>query len=177
MRSRSPRTTVWRCPGMSPRLLRPLAATLPNHRLCRLAFLERFLGRRLCGLSSVFVAPPECIRVKGSFSTAILHGPGGYPLLSPQYSLNPSKYPAQSNSTSKVSPGEHHRNSPHRTAFRKECAPILDYERASDPKRFYRYTLKPVARSPWMRDLKPHELRHTFATLILGSGAADIFEP
>jgi integrase len=54
--------------------------------------------------------------------------------------------------------------------------PILTYDRPFDPKRFYRYTFKPAAKSIGLPTLKLHELRQTFATLVLESGTFDMFE-
>lgn len=53
--------------------------------------------------------------------------------------------------------------------------PVLTYDRRFDPKGFYRYAFKPAARAIGMPDLKLHELRHTFAPLVLASGAFDMF--
>jgi len=52
----------------------------------------------------------------------------------------------------------------------------LTYDRPFDPKGFYRYTFKPAVRTLGMPDLKLHELRHTFATLILESGIFTMFD-
>lgn len=54
--------------------------------------------------------------------------------------------------------------------------PVLTYDRPFDPKGFYRCTFKPAARSLGTPDLKLHELRHTFATLILESGLFTMFD-
>jgi len=53
---------------------------------------------------------------------------------------------------------------------------VLTFDRPFDPKGFYRYTFKPAARAIGIPDLKLHELRHTFATFVLESGAFDMFE-
>lgn len=52
----------------------------------------------------------------------------------------------------------------------------LSYERAFDPKCFYRYTLKPAATRAELDGQHFHELRHTFATLALESRALDMHE-
>lgn len=54
--------------------------------------------------------------------------------------------------------------------------PILTYDRPFDPTGFYRYTFKPAARSIGLPTRKLHKLRHTFATLVLQSGAFNMFE-
>lgn len=52
----------------------------------------------------------------------------------------------------------------------------LSYDRAFDPKGFYRYTFKPAATQTGLDGLNFHELRHTFATLALESRALDMHE-
>jgi len=53
---------------------------------------------------------------------------------------------------------------------------IVSYDHPFDPKGFYRYTFTPAARAAGFPALKLHELRHTFATLALESGALDMHE-
>lgn len=50
--------------------------------------------------------------------------------------------------------------------------PLATYERAFDPKGFYRYSFKPAARGLGMPTLKFHELRHTFASLMVSYGVS-----
>ncbi|MFF2348082.1 tyrosine-type recombinase/integrase [Pseudarthrobacter sp. NPDC058119] len=50
--------------------------------------------------------------------------------------------------------------------------PVATYDRAYDPKGFYRYSFKPAARALGMPTLKFHELRHTFASLMAGYGVS-----
>lgn len=52
----------------------------------------------------------------------------------------------------------------------------MSFEYEFDPKGFYRYTFKPAARALGMPELKLHELRHTFATIALESGALSMHE-
>jgi integrase len=49
--------------------------------------------------------------------------------------------------------------------------PVLTCDRPFGPKGFNRYSFKPAARAIGMPDLKLPELRYTFATLVLESGA------
>lgn len=50
--------------------------------------------------------------------------------------------------------------------------PLATYDRAYDPKGFYRYSFKPAARELDMPTLKFHELRHTFASLMVSYGVS-----
>lgn len=50
--------------------------------------------------------------------------------------------------------------------------PLATYDRAYDPKGFYRYSFKPAARELGMPTLKFHELRHTFASLMVSYGVS-----
>ncbi|MCO4239566.1 site-specific integrase [Pseudarthrobacter sp. MDT3-28] len=50
--------------------------------------------------------------------------------------------------------------------------PLATYERAFDPKGLYRYSFKPAAKALGMPTLKFHELRHTFASLMVSYGVS-----
>lgn len=50
--------------------------------------------------------------------------------------------------------------------------PLATYGRAFDPKGFYRYSFKPAAHALGMPTLKFHELRHTFASLMVSYGVS-----
>ncbi|EMY35751.1 phage integrase family protein [Arthrobacter crystallopoietes BAB-32] len=50
--------------------------------------------------------------------------------------------------------------------------PLATYDRAFDPKGFYRYSFKPAAKATGHPTLKFHELRHTFASLMVSFGVS-----
>lgn len=50
--------------------------------------------------------------------------------------------------------------------------PLATFDRAFDPKGFYRYSFKPAAKATGKPTLKFHELRHTFASLMVSFGVS-----